>query len=186
MSSTSISSTEPESRVHVELGPRSYVVQVVSGRQNAFAAFARSALDATWAGRSCRRALLVTDRNVERYGRSLSRPWKVSGSPRRLPYSQPVRGPSRSTALADLYDELVRIRADRHTVVVALGEVIGDLAGYVAASCARGLPLLMVPTTLLAQVDSSVGGKVGVNHPRAKNIIGAFTSRSASGSTLSP
>ena len=74
-----------------------------------------------------------------------------------------------------LYDRLVDLRADRRTLAVAVGGgVIGDLAGFVAATFNRGLPLLMVPTTLLAMVDSGVGGKVGVNHARGKNLIGAF------------
>ncbi|HEY8549783.1 MAG TPA: 3-dehydroquinate synthase [Vicinamibacterales bacterium] len=74
-----------------------------------------------------------------------------------------------------LYDALLDARADRRTVIVIVGGgVLGDLGGFAAASFLRGLPVVQVPTTVVAQVDSAIGGKVGVNHPRGKNLIGAF------------
>ncbi|CAG0878786.1 unnamed protein product [Cyprideis torosa] len=77
--------------------------------------------------------------------------------------------------LETIYDKLLQLRYDRTCTLVALGGgVIGDITGYAAASYQRGVNFIQVPTTLLSQVDSSVGGKTGVNHPLGKNMIGAF------------
>ncbi len=162
--------------VKVDLGSRSYEVRVVSGAgSGAFGGFVREVLGSRWAGRNCRSALVVTDENlVGAAGGFVSELTEIGigASLETVPAGE--RSKSLEASLR-LYDRLVAIRADRQTCVVAVGGgVIGDLAGFVAATYARGLPLLMVPTSLLAMVDSSVGGKVGVNHPGAKNVIGAF------------
>ncbi len=83
---------------------------------------------------------------------------------------------SKSLEMASMiYEELLQHRIERFTPIIALGGgVVGDLAGFVAATYLRGLPLIHLPTTLLAQVDSCIGGKTGVNYTHAKNIIGAF------------
>ncbi len=77
--------------------------------------------------------------------------------------------------LNHIYDALLSSRCERNTTLIALGGgVIGDLTGFAAATFLRGVPFIQVPTTLLSQVDSSVGGKTGINHPLGKNMIGAF------------
>ncbi|MDG1073389.1 MAG: 3-dehydroquinate synthase [Methylophilaceae bacterium] len=80
-----------------------------------------------------------------------------------------------SETLNTIYDALIQARCERNTTLIALGGgVIGDLTGYAAATYLRGVPFIQIPTTLLSQVDSSVGGKTGINHPQGKNMIGAF------------
>lgn len=77
--------------------------------------------------------------------------------------------------LQRIFDALMQARCDRKTVLVALGGgVVGDMGGFAASAFMRGIPFIQVPTTLLSQVDSSVGGKTGINHPMGKNMIGAF------------
>jgi 3-dehydroquinate synthase len=77
--------------------------------------------------------------------------------------------------VSTMYDELIENEFDRASFIIALGGgIVGDVSGFIASSLYRGLPFIQIPTTLLSQVDSSVGGKVGVNHAAGKNLIGAF------------
>ncbi len=154
--------------LRVNLGARSYDIAIVSDALDQLGAFAR-------ARTSGRRAFIVTDAQVARHLPAVVAALTGAGF-ETLTHTIASGEPSKSLATAStLYDRLAEARADRDTLVVALGGgVVGDLAGFVAATYARGLKLLMVPTTLLGMVDSSVGGKVGINHPTAKNLIGAF------------
>jgi 3-dehydroquinate synthase len=113
--------------------------------------------------------------------------WRFHGERivRALGPSEPIFIPDgeRSKTLqtvARIYDALIRAGADRGSTIVAVGGgVVGDTAGFAAATFLRGVPLVHIPTTLLAQVDSAIGGKVGVNHALGKNLIGAFHQPSA-------
>lgn len=165
--------------IQVNLGPRSYPIAVVDASRlpaSGFADFIRACLGRTWAGQGCEKALVVADSNVRQaWAEPVADALKAIGL--QVAIAEVAAGESSKSlaALSSLFDSLMDLQADRHTLVVAVGGgVIGDLAGFAAASFNRGLPLVMIPTTLLAQVDSSVGGKTGVNHPRGKNLIGAF------------
>jgi 3-dehydroquinate synthase len=155
--------------VLVQLGPRTYRVEIGTRNLSELGALA-----STWCKLS--HAVIITDRNVEsphalRAAASLGE----AGARVDVLVVEPGEETKSVESAAQLYEKLLELGADRKTVIVAVGGgVVGDLAGFVAATFARGLPFIQVPTTLLAQVDSSVGGKVGVNLPGAKNMVGAF------------
>src|SRR5438477_4807790 len=155
--------------IKVPLGVRSYTISIGSSLLSRL-------------GQECKRlylgqrCALITDRNVApHYGEAAAQSLQASGFEPIL-----VTVPAGETAkslkvVASCYDQLAEQRLERKSFVVALGGgVVGDLAGFVAATFLRGIDFVQIPTTLLAQVDSSVGGKVGVNLKAGKNLVGAF------------
>ena len=164
------------SSVHVNLGERSYEIRIVSDGLAELPALLPSWLDRSqYRARNSRLAHIVTDRNVRRHAdvvrESLIRAGWMCG----LSELEPGEKTKSVNNLSSIWDALIASKADRQTVIIAVGGgVIGDLAGFAAASFVRGLPFVQVPTSLLADVDSSVGGKTGINHPAAKNMLGAF------------
>jgi 3-dehydroquinate synthase len=155
--------------LRVNLGHRSYDIAIGRGLLADSGPFITDRLD-------CRHAVVITDEHVRApHGDAVLAGLAASGIRADL-LVVPAGEPSKCPAEAErLWNRLVELRADRKTVIVAVGGgVVGDLAGFVAATFARGLAFVQVPTSVIAQVDSSVGGKVGINLPLAKNIVGAF------------
>jgi 3-dehydroquinate synthase len=152
--------------LQVELGPISYPITIGSGLLSN-----RQLLDAQIPGRDL---LIVTDANVAKLYLA-----KLTGSftQRRIAECILPDGEQHKTLQTAgwVFDALVANKMNRDATVLALGGgVVGDIAGFSAACYQRGIGYVQIPTTLLAQVDSSVGGKTGVNHPGGKNLIGAF------------
>jgi 3-dehydroquinate synthase len=153
--------------IPVELGARRYAVSVGHG-------LARL-LPELLGGFRGRKAALVAGRRVfALHGRAVERSLRGLGPVHVVLVPDGERFKSRST-LETIYDAFLEARLGRDGLVVAFGGgVVGDLAGYAAATWMRGVDWVGIPTTLLSMVDSSIGGKVGINHAKAKNLIGAF------------
>ncbi|MGQ9497218.1 MAG: 3-dehydroquinate synthase [Desulfotomaculales bacterium] len=157
------------SEVTVNLGGRSYPILVGTGLLAQLGELLR-------AGFGALRVMVITNPTVRNlYGTAVENSLRRAGWD--TVWAQMPDGEEHKTlaTVETLYDLALDHELDRACPVVALGGgVVGDTAGFFAATYQRGVPFVQVPTTLLAQVDASVGGKVGVNHPRGKNMIGAF------------
>ena len=156
-------------RVKVELGDRSYDILIGRDLLSDVGTRCRK----LGLGRRC---AIITDSNVARhYGKETQQALEAAGFQTTI-ITIPSGEKSKSLKyVGECYEAMAAHRIERKSFVVALGGgVVGDLAGFVAASYLRGIPFVQIPTTLLAQVDSSVGGKTGINLPAGKNLVGAF------------
>lgn len=155
--------------ITVQLGPQSYSIAIDSGLL-------------ADVGQRCRglelpgRAAVVTNPTVAAlYAETVMASLATAGYQPLLIEVPDGEAYKTSQTLNQVYDRLIGAGFDRRCFIVALGGgVVGDLAGFAAATYLRGIPFVQLPTTLLAQVDSSVGGKTGIDHPQGKNLIGAF------------
>jgi 3-dehydroquinate synthase len=156
-------------KIEVELGVRSYEIRIETGLLQRSGEILAGLLK----GRRC---LVVTDRNVgPSYGPRLAKGLQFAGFDGSLVELPPGESAKNLETVRFLYDRCLDAKLDRESCLVALGGgVIGDLTGFAAATFFRGIAFAQIPTTLLAMVDAAIGGKTGVDHPKAKNAIGAF------------
>ena len=161
--------TDSTETVRVELAERSYDIQIGAGNLD------RTGRFLTGLGRVSH-AIVITDQNIEQpHAHAVAESLAAAEVTVDLIVLEPGETSKSIEQASALWEKMLELGADRKSVVVAVGGgVVGDLAGFIAATYARGIRFFQVPTSLLAQVDSSVGGKVGINLPTAKNMVGAF------------
>lgn len=158
-----------ETTIQVGLGDRSYAIVVASGLISSIGERAKAL------GFHSPVPIITDDVVAPIYGEAAKASLEAAGLKAELAVFPSGETHKHLDTVAALYDRLVELKPARDAGVIALGGgVAGDIAGFVAATYLRGLPFIQVPTTLLAQVDASVGGKVGVDHKGGKNLIGAF------------
>ena len=153
----------------VDLGYHSYPIVIDSGLLKRTGALCRE-------HGIGRRVAVVTDSNVKAlYYDTVKKSLDAEGFSVELIELAPGEQSKSLKVVEKIYDTLLKMRFDRASSIIALGGgVVGDLAGFIAATLLRGVNYIQIPTSLIAQTDSSIGGKVGVNHPYGKNLIGAF------------
>lgn len=166
-----ISQLTATERVLVPLGERSYEIEIGGGALARVGEMARSVF-----GANARRVALISNAIVyELCGAAVERSLRRAGFKTLVHLIGDGERAKTVRTAERAWDFLIENRLERREGLIALGGgVVGDLAGFVAATYQRGIPFLQIPTTLLAQIDSSVGGKTAVNSPRGKNLIGAF------------
>ncbi|WP_426101876.1 bifunctional shikimate kinase/3-dehydroquinate synthase AroKB [Massilia sp. TSP1-1-2] len=154
--------------LHVDLGERSYPISIGAGLLADPSLLAQHIVG--------RKVAIVTNTTVAPlYLEQVAAPLRAAGHEVHAIVLPDGEEHKNWASLMQVFDALLANKCDRKTTMVALGGgVIGDLTGFAAASYMRGVPFVQIPTTLLSQVDSSVGGKTGLNHPLGKNMIGAF------------
>ena len=159
----------PKRTVQVALDDRSYPIEIGYRNLDGLGSAVKRRLDAS-------QAFLVSVPPVaDRHAAAATRSLRGAGLKVRKLLVPDGERTKNLTQVRKLYEALLDAGADRSSVIIALGGgVVGDLSGFVAATLFRGIPVVQVPTSLLAMVDSSVGGKTGVNVPRGKNLVGAF------------
>ncbi len=163
--------------IFVNLGPNSYTITIGGGILDRLNNLIPDMISdfAQTEGRS-NKAIIITDSNVEKiYGSDILKAIEKTGFDTKLVCFKAGEDQKNISNAQMLYESFFDHKMDRKSLVVALGGgVVGDLAGFAASTFMRGVPYVQIPTTLLSQVDSSVGGKTGINHPRGKNMIGSF------------